>query len=198
MLDCPPALDLLTLNCAGGCGYGAHSDAGGVLCARRHLASCSIRWSGSASNLNPTLAIEGVVLTMFDERTNLAQQVTSGAEETILARSCARRLSRATFVWRRRPVMGSLLCYMTCVREGLRATSGWPRRSWGITCRPWSTAVKLRRLRRRKWTRAHRSIYVYVIDRCLSMLVGRRSTPDPSPRWRGRAVFGMTHCFVAD
>ena len=26
--------------------------------------------------LNPELAIEGVVLTMFDERTNLAQQVT--------------------------------------------------------------------------------------------------------------------------
>ena len=168
VIDCPPALDLLTLNCL------VAADTVLIPMQAEYFALEGISElldtvERIRVNLNPTLAIEGVVLTMFDERTNLAQQVTSGAAK-LFWRETARRLSRATFVSRRRPVMGSLLFFMTCVREGLRATSGWPRRSWGITCRPWSTAAKPRRLQRRKWTRAHRSIYVNVIDRCSSML----------------------------
>ncbi|MFZ1131803.1 MAG: ParA family protein, partial [Terriglobales bacterium] len=74
VLDCPPALDLLTLN--------ALVAADGVLIPMQaeyfalegvsELLDTIERIRGA---LNPTLAVEGVVLTMFDERTNLAQQV---------------------------------------------------------------------------------------------------------------------------
>jgi len=74
VLDCPPALDLLTLN--------ALVAADGVLIPMQaeyfalegvsELLDTIERIRGS---LNPQLVIEGVVLTMFDERTNLAQQV---------------------------------------------------------------------------------------------------------------------------
>ena len=73
-LDCPPALDLLTLNGLSAadtvlipiqCEYfaleGVSALLGTVESVRRHL--------------NPNLGIEGVLLTMFDERTSLARQV---------------------------------------------------------------------------------------------------------------------------
>lgn len=74
VLDCPPALDLLTLN--------ALVAADGVLIPMQaeyfalegvsELLDTIDRIRGA---LNPGLTVEGVVLTMFDERTNLAQQV---------------------------------------------------------------------------------------------------------------------------
>lgn len=74
VLDCPPALDLLTLN--------ALVAADSVLVPMQaeyfalegvsELLDTIERIRGS---FNPNLAVEGVVLTMFDERTNLAQQV---------------------------------------------------------------------------------------------------------------------------
>jgi chromosome partitioning protein len=74
LLDCPPALDLLTLNalCASDsvlvpiqCEYLALE---GV----SELLDTLIR---IRRTLNPALAVEGIVLTMFDERTNLSRQV---------------------------------------------------------------------------------------------------------------------------
>jgi chromosome partitioning protein len=79
-LDCPPALDLLTLN---------------VLCAAQALiVPMQAEYfalegiSELISNLervraayNPSLTIEGVLLTMYDDRTNLAQQVTETLRE---------------------------------------------------------------------------------------------------------------------
>jgi len=76
VLDCPPALDLLTLN--------ALVAADSVLIPMQaeyfalegisHLLDTMERIRQS---FNPSLEIEGVLLTMFDERTNLAQQVAS-------------------------------------------------------------------------------------------------------------------------
>jgi chromosome partitioning protein len=76
VLDCPPALDLLTLN--------ALVAADSILIPMQaeyfalegvsELLDTIERIRGS---LNPELSIEGVVLTMFDDRTNLAQQVTA-------------------------------------------------------------------------------------------------------------------------
>lgn len=74
IIDCPPALDLLTLNAL------VASDAVLIPMQAEYFALEGIselldtieRIRGS---LNPSLAIEGVLLTMFDERTNLAQQV---------------------------------------------------------------------------------------------------------------------------
>ncbi len=79
-LDCPPALDLLSLN---------------VLCASQSLiVPMQAEYfalegiSELISNLervrgayNPELTIEGVLLTMYDDRTNLAQQVTETLRE---------------------------------------------------------------------------------------------------------------------
>jgi chromosome partitioning protein len=74
VLDCPPALDLLTLN--------ALVAADGVLIpmqaeyfALEGVSELLDTIERIRAALNPALMIEGVVITMFDERTNLAQQV---------------------------------------------------------------------------------------------------------------------------
>ena len=80
ILDCPPALDLLTLNA--------------LVAADRLIVPMQAEYfalEGVSELLNtldrvrgafhPELSIEGVVLTMYDERTNLAQQVTQNLRE---------------------------------------------------------------------------------------------------------------------
>ena len=74
VLDCPPALDLLTLN--------ALVAADSVLIpmqaeyfALEGISELLDTMERVRQSFNPGLEIEGVVLTMFDERTNLAQQV---------------------------------------------------------------------------------------------------------------------------
>lgn len=76
VLDCPPALDLLTLNGL----VAAHS----VLVpmqaeyfALEGISELLDTIERVRQNFNPSLAVEGVVLTMYDERTNLAQNVTA-------------------------------------------------------------------------------------------------------------------------
>jgi chromosome partitioning protein len=75
VLDCPPALDLLTLN--------ALIAADSVLVpmqaeyfALEGVSELLDTIERLRQSLNPALEIEGVVLTMYDDRTNLAQQVT--------------------------------------------------------------------------------------------------------------------------
>jgi len=74
VLDCPPALDLLTLNAL----VAADSvliPMQGEYFALEGISELLDTIDRIREGLNPTLAIEGVALTMFDERTNLAQQV---------------------------------------------------------------------------------------------------------------------------
>src|SRR5437868_5024903 len=74
VLDCPPALDLLTLNAL----VAADSvliPMQGEYFALEGISELLDTISRIRAALNPELAIEGVVLTMFDDRTNLAQQV---------------------------------------------------------------------------------------------------------------------------
>jgi len=74
LIDCPPALDLLTLNALAA----ADSVLVPIQCEYLALEGVSelldtlmrIRRS-----LNPQLAIEGILLTMYDDRTNLSRQV---------------------------------------------------------------------------------------------------------------------------
>jgi len=80
ILDCPPALDLLTVNVL------AAADTLIVPMQAEYFALEGI--SELISTLervraayNPTLTIEGVLLTMYDDRTNLAQQVTDTLRE---------------------------------------------------------------------------------------------------------------------
>lgn len=75
VLDCPPALDLLTLN--------ALTAADSVLVpmqaeyfALEGVSELLDTIERLRQSFNPSLQIEGVVLTMYDERTVLAQQVT--------------------------------------------------------------------------------------------------------------------------
>jgi len=75
VLDCPPALDLLTLN--------ALVAADGLLVpmqaeyfALEGITELMQTLDRVSQAFNPTLALEGVLLTMYDDRTNLSQQVT--------------------------------------------------------------------------------------------------------------------------
>jgi chromosome partitioning protein len=76
VLDCPPALDLLTLNAL------VAADSVLIPMQAEYFALEGISELLDTVDrirlaLNPELEIEGVVLTMYDDRTNLAQQVTA-------------------------------------------------------------------------------------------------------------------------
>jgi chromosome partitioning protein len=75
LLDCPPALDLLTLN--------ALVAADGLLVpmqaeyfALEGISELMSTLDRVTLAFNPSLALEGVLMTMYDDRTNLATQVT--------------------------------------------------------------------------------------------------------------------------
>jgi chromosome partitioning protein len=74
VLDCPPALDLLTVNAL------AAADAVLIPMQAEYFALEGVSElldtiGRIRQELNPSLEIDGVVLAMFDDRTNLAQQV---------------------------------------------------------------------------------------------------------------------------
>jgi hypothetical protein len=76
VLDCPPALDLLTLNAL------VAADTVLIPMQAEYFALEGISQLLDTiglirQGLNPGLEVEGVVLTMYDERTNLAQQVSA-------------------------------------------------------------------------------------------------------------------------
>ncbi len=76
VLDCPPALDLLTLNAL------VAADAVLIPMQAEYFALEGVTElldtiERIKVELNPGLAVEGVVITMFDDRTNLAQSVAS-------------------------------------------------------------------------------------------------------------------------
>lgn len=80
ILDCPPALDLLTLNVL------VAAEALIVPMQAEYFALEGISELISTlervrASFNPELNIEGVLLTMYDDRTNLAQQVTHTLRE---------------------------------------------------------------------------------------------------------------------
>jgi chromosome partitioning protein len=93
VLDCPPALDLLTLN--------ALVAADSVLIpmqaeyfALEGVSELLDTVERIRQSFNSTLGIEGVVLTMFDDRTNLAQQVAANLSEYFGDRLCSTSIPR--------------------------------------------------------------------------------------------------------
>jgi len=98
ILDCPPALDLLTLN--------ALVAADGLLVpmqaeyfALEGITELMQTLDQVAQAFNPGLALEGVLLTMYDDRTNLSQQVTENLRgffgEKLLATTIPRNIRLA-------------------------------------------------------------------------------------------------------
>src|SRR5215470_16885444 len=80
VLDCPPALDLLTLNSL------VAADSVLIPMQAEYFALEGVSelldtMDRIRQSFNPELAVEGVVLTMFDERMNLSQQVTSNLRQ---------------------------------------------------------------------------------------------------------------------
>jgi len=80
VLDCPPALDLLTLN--------ALVAANGLLVpmqaeyfALEGISELMSTLDRVTQAFNPRLSLEGVLLTMYDDRTNLSQQVAANLRE---------------------------------------------------------------------------------------------------------------------
>jgi len=74
IIDCPPSLGLLTLNAL----TAADSVLVPIQCEYFALEGVSELWDTLVRirrSLNPSLAVEGFLLTMFDERTNLSNQV---------------------------------------------------------------------------------------------------------------------------
>ena len=93
VLDCPPALDLLTLN--------ALVAADSVLIpmqaeyfALEGVSELLDTIERIRTALNPDLEIEGVVLTMYDDRTLLAQQVTAELERHFGEKLCSSKIPR--------------------------------------------------------------------------------------------------------
>jgi chromosome partitioning protein len=93
VLDCPPALDLLTLNAL------VAADAvlipmQGEYFALEGISELLDTIERIRVGLNPALAVDGVVLTMFDDRTNLAQQVMSELKSFFGEKLCATTVPR--------------------------------------------------------------------------------------------------------
>jgi chromosome partitioning protein len=93
VLDCPPALDLLTLN--------ALVAADSVLIpmqaeyfALEGISELLDTIERIRVALNPELFVEGVALTMFDERTSLAKQVTAELKNYFGEKLCATAIPR--------------------------------------------------------------------------------------------------------
>jgi chromosome partitioning protein len=93
VLDCPPALDLLTLN--------ALVAADTVLIpmqaeyfALEGISELLDTVERIRASFNPALTLEGVVLTMFDERTSLAKQVTAELRKFFAEKLCETTIPR--------------------------------------------------------------------------------------------------------
>ena len=93
ILDCPPALDLLTLNAL------VAADAVLIPMQAEYFALEGISelldtMERIRQSFNPGLELEGVVLTMWDDRTNLAQQVANNLREFFGEKLCSTTIPR--------------------------------------------------------------------------------------------------------
>ncbi len=111
IIDCPPSLSLLTVN--------AMTAANAILIplqcefyALEGLSQLLQTVKRIRQGLNPTLEIAGILLTMFDKRTNLSYQVAEDAENHFKAWS-SRPWCPVMFVWEKPRASGNRSYCMT-------------------------------------------------------------------------------------
>jgi chromosome partitioning protein len=75
LIDCPPSLGLLTVNGLMAATHGVIIPVQCEYLALEGLSQLMVTLDHARSRLNPSLKIRGMVLTMFDKRTNLARDV---------------------------------------------------------------------------------------------------------------------------
>ncbi len=93
VLDCPPALDLLTLNCL------VAADSVLIPMQAEYFALEGVSelletMERVRQNFNPELVVEGVLLTMYDERTSLARQVAGELRDYFGEKLCQTTIPR--------------------------------------------------------------------------------------------------------
>ena len=127
LIDCPPSLGLLTVNGLAAaddvivpiqCEYYALEGLGQLL---RNVALVQ-------ANLNPTLDVRGIILTMYDARTKLADQVVSEVRELLRRARSTRRSCRGRSASPRRRRSGSRSSCSTRRHAARRRTATWRRR----------------------------------------------------------------------
>ncbi len=82
LIDCPPSLSLLTLNAMIAC-HSVLVPLQSEFFALEGLSQLMLTVREVRQSANPTLRIEGVVLTMYDARNRLSQQVETDARENL-------------------------------------------------------------------------------------------------------------------
>lgn len=82
LIDCPPSLNILTVN-AMVCAHSVVVPLQSEFFALEGLSQLMLTLRGVRQSANPDLRIEGVVLTMYDSRNNLSQQVEADARENL-------------------------------------------------------------------------------------------------------------------
>ncbi len=118
LIDCPPALDLLTVNSM----VAADSVLIPIQCeffALEGISQLIDTIDRLRESLQPSLSIEGILLTMYDDRTNLARQVSADLKDffqgevfkTVIPRSI--RLAEA-------PSFGKTILFLRSAVEGRR------------------------------------------------------------------------------
>ena len=94
LIDCPPSLGLLTVNALTAATSGVLIPVQCEYLALEGLTQLTRTVQLVRQRLNPNMEIHGLVLTMFDQRTALSQQVASEVEKFFGARVFATRIPR--------------------------------------------------------------------------------------------------------
>ena len=106
LIDCPPSLGLLTVNALTAALDGVIVPVQCEYLALEGLTDLLNTIQPGARAPQPRVGIRGMLMTMYDPRTNLSQQVVDEVKNT-LADRCSRPSSRATCAWAKRPVLAS-------------------------------------------------------------------------------------------